>query len=1421
MRYKSLKFFVLFTFLTFTTFSQKTLTFTPQITASTPDWAKLMYSENPNVWEIDIAYQDYYQSHEFIKTTHTQFYKKWRRKVEPFITEAGLVEMPSIAVLKKLEAQYLELLQKQAPQKNSLNTWNCLGPFETYSTGSSQVKVSWQANIYTIDIFSGNASILYVGTEAGGIFKTIDKGLNWTPASYSATFKTIRSIKIHPTDSDIVYAGDGSNLYKTSDGGANWTTLHTISGWGVNDISINPTNPNIMLIASNQGLHRSTDAGNNWTQLYTDYCYDIEIKPNDSNIIYLLKNNPTDIRCEFFKSTDQGATFTQRDDGWYGSSDPNRANHGGRMTVTPADNDKIYVVLIGNSKSGDNGFIGVYRSDNAGEFWTLPSGQVGGPYSASHPNLMTLNNTNTLYQGYYNLGIAASHLDADDVLIGGLNLWKTEDGATTYTALGGYQGSVGWIHPDQQEIEVSGGDFWIANDGGANYSTDLFSTHESRKNGIVGTDFWGFGHGWNEDLMVGGRYHNGNTAFKPSYPTGDYLRLGGGEAPTGYVNPGIKSKAYFSDISDKIIPNSISGDVINMPNLQMYPSETFYASHSSELEYHPSCYKTIYIGNDNNLWKSEDEGQSYTLLNAFGNSGNPVSHFEISRSNPDVIYVYQRTSFYGATLWKTSDGGINWVSKAFPNASSQRAGSMTLSATDENTLWVAFAHQNNDGQKIWKTTDGGDTWTNSSTATLDGHTIIQVFHQAGTNGMIYLGTNHSVFYKDESMSDWLLYNNGLPARIACNIIRPFYKENKMRMATYGNGIWEVDFQTNSAPLAQPMVDKLSSFCSRDTFYFDDYSILNHNGATWSWNFPGATWVSSTSARNPKVVYGTIGSYDVSLTVTDANGTSSKTIANMVTVGNECDPESIPGNALSLAGGASDFALANPLNISSNTFSITAWIKRDGDQTDWAGIVFNRGSSTVGLNIGTNNELRFHPSWGWNSGLVIPDNEWTHVAMVMSPTETVLYMNGIPATNTSNPAPQVFDSGLYIGADPHSSPRRFKGLIDEVCIWTKSLTQEEIREQMHLTKIPANDPDILHYYQFNRASGVATDRASVNHASLGGNASRTTSTMPAGGGTSSRMSVTSGGSYDFTGTDVNITFPASGTYPNGELVVSKINTPPDQNPGANPIPVNRYWVVNNFGSNATFSELESISFSSLGGLNSTTPNLYDLHKRSSTSDGNTWFDAIDFAEIATLNSLTFSTGNNITSFSQFAINSNIALPVDLPFFAAMPVNNENVKIIWTTAQENQNKYFEVQRSSDGIIFQTLQKIPSKDPFSSQTIHYETIDENPKRGLNYYRLKQVDINGNFSFSEIRTVLFQKLPNEFVVFPNPIANGQLLQINTSFSENYTFTLYNSEGKRVLRQAQIGDAAMLIDDLEVGFYFYRIETGGKRFNGKIGVWE
>ena len=143
-----------------------------------------------------------------------------------------------------------------------------------------------------------------------------------------------------------------------------------------------------------------------------------------------------------------------------------------------------------------------------------------------------------------------------------------------------------------------------------------------------------------------------------------------------------------------------------------------------------------------------------------------------------------------------------------------------------------------------------------------------------------------------------------------------------------------------------------------------------------------------------------------------------------------------------------------LLLNTNTVTLTAWVNPDVTPAANAGLVFQRGNGVAGLNFNGASHLGYNwnndaATWGWDSGLALPLNQWTFVALVVSPTNATIYMyntNGNASANfVHNHAPAPFAGPLAIGADTvfTGGGRTFDGFIDEVAVFKRALSSDEI------------------------------------------------------------------------------------------------------------------------------------------------------------------------------------------------------------------------------------------------------------------------------------------------------------------------------------------------------------------------------------------
>jgi photosystem II stability/assembly factor-like uncharacterized protein len=873
----------------------------PKINAGDPTlpaWVRLMYQDNPNVYRVDSAYEAFYRANPFTENSYTRYYMRWRTAVSRDINAEGVVVPFSPWEKLKLQAEIHSL--KTGDKFASTSPWTFAGPVmhmrAKYAPADSVFPVSEQANTYCIDQSISNPNVLYCGTESGGVYKSVDKGAHWTLASQGLLIYSVSAIAINPSNENEVIFGASGFIYKSTDGGANWypTGSAAFQSSNVNpwQIEYNPNNPQVILAACDKGFYRTSDGGTNWVQILPNESMSVAFKPNDPNTVYTLQYNPSTKSPGFYKSVDGGQTFVIKPTGWFSlpAADLGKIeSHGGRIAVTKANPNRVYVLLVGNSDATANlqlgGYIGVYSSTNSGESWTLPQGLIGEPYDlVTHPNLMDFDGHSSTYnQIYYNTALIVSQLNENHLLIGGLNLWRSNDGAVTYQAVGGYIGSVPYLHVDVQEMKVwkisaTAEEVWIASDGGVNYSTDFVSTHESRCNGIYAGAFWGFDQGWNDDIMVGGRYHNGNAGYYQDYPANTYVSLGGGEAPTGYVNYSDERKTLFSDIGGRVLPKD-PDSLVHTFSLYNAPNESYWENGSSRICFDWRYWNVAYMGKDNNFMKSTDGGSSFMPLFTFTtNPANKVLWIEQSFSNPDIFYI-QFVNNNVSHIMRSSDCGVTWTLVNLP-VNGPRELVFTLDYSNPDELWVAYTYGSN-GQKVYHTTDAGANWTNITTSTLDGTRIKAIACQAGTGGTVYIAAlNGFVYYKKNAMTNWQMLGNGLPTGIDPLRLVPFYRDKKLRLGTWNMAIWEIALQDTSALMANFSANYASFYCPGDTIRFVNHSVCTGN-ATCQWLFPGGTPATS-ALYNPSVIYAQPGSYDVTLIVTDGDHSDTITRTGFIT-----------------------------------------------------------------------------------------------------------------------------------------------------------------------------------------------------------------------------------------------------------------------------------------------------------------------------------------------------------------------------------------------------------------------------------------------------------------------------------------------------------------------------------------------------------
>ncbi|MDC1062859.1 T9SS type A sorting domain-containing protein [Flavobacteriales bacterium] len=828
-----------------------------------PNWVQLMYTDKPNVGNVIEEYENYYKTNSFNKNKHTQYYKRWIRSFSR------------------------ETIEVKISNNKSSNNWEGIGPWDFDINAESRSYAPGAAHLYTVEQSKSNNNVLYAGAATAGAWRSNNKGDNWFHITKDFHLSSVYAIEIDFQDEDIIYISGNGGLHKSIDGGINWNSVggsnFNSQSHSIKDIKMHSLNNQIIFVASNNGLYKSIDGGITLNEIMSGDFQEIEFHPSSPDTMYFIKQDAN--FTEFYRSNDNGDNLTLFTNGWPSPS-ANDEQKRTEIAVSGAAPNKI-VALATGSANGGSGLYGIYISYDKGENWTFRccGSQPAGVPSANNINMMGWQPSGLDDGGqyYYDLALAVNPNDANIIHVGGVNHWISFDDGQTFSCPAKWSEphKKGYVHADIHDINYFGNDLWFACDGGVFYSDNFGDSIYKKMYGIEGTDFWGFGAGFkNGDVMLGGTYHNGTLLKDNNTYINDWLCTDGGDNYRGFVNFGNPRIAY-SDYGGK----NLSGDR-NVPiasfSIEKKPNASYIIGQSSQIEFDPRCYNWMYSGNDTTLWLSKNNGASFEAVYHFDAN---VASVEVAWSNPDFIYVSTYPGWWDKKyLYKSEDAGQSWIDITPTLSDEWITYDITISSNDENTIWISRnsmygSYPNYDGEKVYKSTDGGLNWVNLTTNTLDDVFPTNIEHQRGSDGGIYLGTRNAVYYRNNTMPDWVIYDNNLPKPTISTQLIPFYRKGQLFNGT-NRSAYQIDLFEDTPPSAQISADKTNINCMNDTVYFVDHSAVRASNATWNWSFPGGS-PSTSNLEDPIIIYNQAGSYDVSLTVTDQFGTSSQTLSNFI------------------------------------------------------------------------------------------------------------------------------------------------------------------------------------------------------------------------------------------------------------------------------------------------------------------------------------------------------------------------------------------------------------------------------------------------------------------------------------------------------------------------------------------------------------
>ncbi|OJJ18228.1 hypothetical protein BKI52_25740 [marine bacterium AO1-C] len=826
------------------------------------DWVKQMQKPNANFYEIKKSFESHWKNRPYARSQGYKQYKRWEYFWEKRVSPTGKFPLAGIKNVewdKYLKAHPEIKLAKQLRTKSTTGTWTSLGP------NSSPGGYQGVGRINCIEFHPTNANLFYVGTPAGGLWRTTNGGSSWTNLTDDLPIIGVSSIVIHPTNSNILYIAtgdaDGSDtpsvgVMKSTDGGITWSktgldwTMQ--QGRQISVLLMHPTNANTLIAATSEGIYKTTNGGTTWARKATGTYRDLEVKPGTATTWYATgtQNNGNH---QVFLSNNTGESWSQ----------VTNLSGKNRIAIAVSANNPNLVAAV-TSNASNNGFGGFYTSTNSGSSFSLK-------YNSRNLLGWSSTGSDSGGQGWYDLTIAVSPTNANVMHVGGVNNWRSTNGGSSWSINNHWSGAPVTVHADKHFLmyhPLQSNTLFECNDGGVYKTTNGGSSWTDLTNGMAHTQFYKIGVSQSDaGYVVAGAQDNGTKLRRGS----SWTNIGGGDGMECIIDPLDRNIQYYSIYYGRItrIMNGSTSTISN--NVPGRPRGAWVTPYVLD----PSNRQTIIIGYQD-VFRSNNRGNSWTNISNGQTGTDNLNAIAVAPSSSNTIYAASYTKIYRTT------NASSWTDITAGLPSGPRITYIAVSSSDPNTLWVTLSGYTS-GQKVFKSINGGSSWTNIS-GTLPNLPINCVLHDSNTsNESLYIGTDVGIFYRNNTLGDWVSFSNGLP-NVVVRELEIQHSSGKLRAGTYGRGLWESDLYSGgggsgSAPTANFSASATSVLVGQSVTFTD---VSSGSPTSRSWSFTGGSPATST-AQNPTVTYNTPGTYAVSLTVSNAQGSDTKTVPSYIVV----------------------------------------------------------------------------------------------------------------------------------------------------------------------------------------------------------------------------------------------------------------------------------------------------------------------------------------------------------------------------------------------------------------------------------------------------------------------------------------------------------------------------------------------------------